>query len=146
MKKYFKILQSGFDKVAQREQIEINAGEHGKILIFQDDGKLGFIIDVYGQEDHVNTMAVWEEDLQGEEDPNNFSLVEIEDFLDEYAQTDDEICAALGYDEDDDGSSEMIMGDGYKWFERYQKWLPKTSSIFSEREQAIMDYLLVTYC
>lgn len=154
---YFEIVHSGHSNISQREEIEINAGEYGKILIFQDDGKLGFIIDVYGNDDHHGTMAVWEEDLapmSGVDDdplsesnaPENFSMSELEDFVDEWGQTHDEICVELGYDDKDDGSSEMLLGDGYKWFERWQKWIPKTSSMYSEREQAIMDYILIKYC
>ena len=65
---YFKVIHTGFCKDSQREEIQIHAGENGNIFIFQDDDKLGFIIDVYGQEDHHDTMAVWEEDLADEDD------------------------------------------------------------------------------
>jgi hypothetical protein len=75
-----------------------------------------------------------------------FPLSEIEDFIDAWGQTHDEICAELGYDEDDDGSSEMLLGDGYKWFERYQKWFPKSSSMYDKREQEIFDYINLKYC
>lgn len=65
---YFKIVHAGWCKESQREEIQIHAGEHGNVFLFQDDGKLGFIVDAYGQTDHVATMQVWEEDLAPEED------------------------------------------------------------------------------
>lgn len=72
---YFKIKQSGFDTVIQREQIEIDAGKYGKIHIFQDDGKLGFIIDVFDAEDeNKGTMAIWEDDLHDEDRENDLSM------------------------------------------------------------------------
>lgn len=60
---YFQIVQAGFEKGLQREEVEINCGQNGKIMIHQDEDKLGFIIDVYGQNDEVGTMTIWEEDL-----------------------------------------------------------------------------------
>ena len=68
---YFEIMRQDYFEDAGREEIQIHAGENGNIFIFQDDGKLGFIIDVYGQNDHFDTMQVWEEDLDdGTEDMN----------------------------------------------------------------------------
>lgn len=72
---YFKIKQSGFDTVIQREQIEIDAGKYGKIHIFQDDGKLGFIVDVFDAEDEcAGTMPIWEDDLYDEDRENDLSM------------------------------------------------------------------------
>ena len=65
---YFEIMRQDFCEDSRREEIQIHAGENGNIFIFQDDGKLGFIIDVYGQNDHHDTMQVWEEDLESEEE------------------------------------------------------------------------------
>jgi hypothetical protein len=65
---YFKIVQAGYEAGLQREEVEINCGENGKIMIHQDGDKLGFIIDVYGQNDEVGTMTIWEEDLIDEDD------------------------------------------------------------------------------
>ena len=67
-KRYFSIVQAGIEKGLQREEVEINCGENGKIMIHQDDNELGFIIDVYGQNDLVDSMTVWEEDLIDEEE------------------------------------------------------------------------------
>ena len=150
-KHYFEIVHTGFSHDSEREEIEINAGEHGKIMIFQDDGKLGFIIDVYGENDHAATMTVWEEDLapmsedddpmSEPNDPNNFSMVELADFKDEWGQYHDEICSELGYDGAD--ASDALMED-YFWLPIEQKWYPICSSMYSEREQAIADYLNAT--
>ena len=90
-------------------------------------------------------------DSSNQVETEGFTLVEIpaaeiEDFIDDWGQTHDEICVELGYDEDDDGSSEMLIGDGYKWFEKYQKWFPKSSSMYDKREQEIFDYLNLKYC
>lgn len=62
-KNYFKVTHSGFCKDAQREEVRIHAGEHGHIVIHQDNDQLGFIIDVYGQDDIVDSLCIWEEDL-----------------------------------------------------------------------------------
>jgi hypothetical protein len=62
-KDYFKVTHSGFCEDAQREEIRIHAGEHGHIVIYQDNDQLGFIIDIYGQDDIVNSLCIWEEDL-----------------------------------------------------------------------------------
>ena len=69
---------------------------------------------------------------------------EIEDFVDEWGQTHDEICSELGYD--DDGADEMILGDGYFWLERFQKWFPDCSSMYDELDQMIVEYLKSKYC
>ena len=65
---YFQIIQTGFEKGLQREEVEINCGENGKIMIYQDADKLGFIVDVYGQNDHIDSLTIWEEDLIDEEE------------------------------------------------------------------------------
>ena len=65
---YFQIVQAGFEAGLNREEVEINCGANGKIMIHQDEDKLGFIIDVYGQNDEAGTMTIWEEDLIDEDD------------------------------------------------------------------------------
>lgn len=133
----FEIVHAGYRRESGREEVQIHYGEHGNIFLIKTDE--GFIVDVYGHDDVVSTMTVWDDDLAPEEDaPENFSMVELEDFKDEWGQTHDEICAELGYDEED--SSELLIGD-YFWIEADQKWYPKCASTYSEREQAIADYL-----
>jgi hypothetical protein len=60
---YFEIMHQDFCEDAGREEIQIHAGENGNVYLFQDGDKLGFIIDVYGQNDLADTMTVWEDDL-----------------------------------------------------------------------------------
>lgn len=149
---YFEIMHQDYYEDAGREEIQIHCGEHGSLFIFQDGDKLGVIVDAYGQNDIIDTMTIWEEDmkdwdeddlLEESDDPNNFSDVELVDFKDEWGQYHDEICAELGYDPKDAGSSEMVLGDGYFWLDDEEKWYPECSSMYSEREQAIADYLRV---
>jgi hypothetical protein len=58
---YFELIAVGNNEDLLREEIEINCGENGKIMIVKTDE--GFVIDVYGQEDLVDTMAIWEDDI-----------------------------------------------------------------------------------
>jgi hypothetical protein len=62
---YFKIVQQGWNGNLQREEVEINCGENGKLLLIKTEQ--GFIIDVYGQEKHICTNTVWEDDLESSE-------------------------------------------------------------------------------
>ena len=141
---YFEIMHQDYYEDAGFEEIQIHAGEHGNIYLKQDGDKLGFIIDVFGQNDILDTMTVWEEDLKDwiDEDepfdPNNYSLVEVEDFIDEWGQYTDEVCAELGYEED---SCDDLLEVDYFYHERSRKWIPKCNSSYTEREQAIADYL-----
>jgi len=142
---YFEIMHQDFYEDAGFEEIQIHCGEHGSVYLKQDGDKLGFIVDVYGENDLVDTMTVWEEDLNdGADDtdepfdPNNFSMVEKEDFIDTWGQYTDEVCAELGYEED---SCDDLLEVDYFYYERSRKWIPKCSSMYSEREQAIADYL-----
>lgn len=141
---YFEVMHQDFNEEAQREEIQIHAGENGNVFLFQDGDKLGFIIDVYGQNDLADSMTVWEDDLnpsfdEDEKfDPNNFSMVEKEDFIDEWGQYTDEVCAELGYDED---TCDDLLEVDFFYHEESRKWIPKNSSMYSERQQAIADYL-----
>ena len=65
-KTYFEIVHSGYCGASNREEIQIHAGENGNIILYQDVDKLGFIIDVYGQKDLTDTMTIWEDDLNSE--------------------------------------------------------------------------------
>ena len=71
-------------------------------------------------------------------DPNNFSLAEQEDFLDEWGQLTDEVCDALDYDEKT--SDDLLMLDFF-FYEPKKYWIPKASSFYTPREQSIADYL-----
>jgi len=68
---------------------------------------------------------------------SNFTDDEIEEFKENWGQTHKEICTNLGYNKDCD----EILIDDYFWIEADQKWYNKSASMFTEREQAIADYL-----
>ena len=70
-------------------------------------------------------------------DPQNFSDLEVQEFKDEWGQPDEEINSCLDLEGD---STDYLVGD-YFWLEDSQQWYPKCSSMYSEREQAIADYL-----
>lgn len=71
-------------------------------------------------------------------DPENFSDLEVQEFKDEWGQSHPEICACLGWPEQ--GSDDLLMTN-YFWKHAEERWYPKSSSMYSEREQAIADYL-----
>jgi hypothetical protein len=140
---YFHVINAGWNGDTQRQEVEINAGDNGKIMIVKTDE--GFVIDVYGQNDLVDTMAVWEDDMNPVDDdedekfdPNNFSLVEVEDFIDEWGQYTDEVCAELGYDTD---TCDDLLEVDFFYHERSRKWIPKCNSLYTPRQQSIADYL-----
>lgn len=65
-KDYFKVISTGFNEDAQREEIQINCGENGVLYLFKTDQ--GFIVDLYNQSDLVNSMGVIETDLEPDEE------------------------------------------------------------------------------
>lgn len=141
---YFDVKSQGWNSGLEREEIQVNCGENGILMIIKTDE--GFIVDAYGVGgDVINTMAVWEDSINpllddDDEpiDPNNFSLAEQEDFLDQWGQLTDEVCAALGYDEKT--SDDLLMVD-YFYYEPKKYWIPKNSILYTPREQSIADYL-----
>jgi hypothetical protein len=70
-----------------------------------------------------------------------FTTAELDDFKKNWGQDQEEICNCLDYDIDDEGTDEMIMGDGYFWLDTNDQWYPKTSSMYEPREQLIADYI-----
>ena len=60
---YFEVMHQDFNEDAGREEIQIHAGENGNVFLYQDGDKLGFIVDAYGQNDLVDSMTIWEEDM-----------------------------------------------------------------------------------
>ena len=143
-KSYFEVMRQDFNEDAGREEIQIHAGENGNVFLYQDDDKLGFIIDVYGQNDLADSMTVWEEDLNPSEeesnDPRNFSDVEIQEWKEKWGQSHSEITANLGYPRSHAESDELLMDD-YFWVEKDKRWYNRCASGFTPREQAIADYL-----
>ena len=141
---YFKIIP-GIDP----DRIEIECGKNGHVFLIRTDQ--GMIVDVYanGNDDLVDTMAIWDEDLNNERDwtddlsedeqhRNIPTTDEIIAFKGSWGQTHSEICSNLGYDEDTSG--ELLMED-YFWLVEDDRWYNKSSSLFTEREQEIADYL-----
>lgn len=59
---YFKIVHQGWNKDLQREEIQIHCGENGNLFLIKTEQ--GFIVDVYNQDENINTMTVWEDDLE----------------------------------------------------------------------------------
>jgi hypothetical protein len=146
---YFHVISSGWNGDLQRQEVEINCGDNGKIMIVKTDE--GFVIDVYGQNDIVDTMAIWEDDLIGDDveeesgAPENFSDVEIQEFKENWGQSHGEITSELGFPRSHTEADELILGTGnYFWDEKDKKWYNRCASLFTEREQAIADYLYLT--
>jgi hypothetical protein len=69
-----------------------------------------------------------------------FTYNEIKEFKTEWKQTHTELCDAMGFSRKHSESDELLVDD-YFWIEADKKWYPKTLSLFTEREQAIADYL-----
>jgi len=66
------------------------------------------------------------------------STTEFDDFVETWGQTHEGICAELSYDPKT--SDDLLMVD-YFWIEGEKQWFPKLSSMYTEREQFIADYL-----
>jgi hypothetical protein len=79
-------------------------------------------------------------------DPRNFSDVEIEEWKEKWGQSHSEITANLEYPRSHAQSDELLMED-YFWIEKNKRWYNRCASTFTDREQAIADYLyaLSTY-
>lgn len=65
-----------------------------------------------------------------------FKTQEIDQFVEDWGQEHSEICANLGYEEE--GSDDLLIVD---YFFYADKWIPKITSGYGEREQEIADYL-----
>lgn len=63
---YFHVVKSGWDGELQRQEVQIHAGENANIFLIKNDQ--GFIVDVYGQNDLVESMTIWERDIEAEID------------------------------------------------------------------------------
>ena len=60
----------------------------------------------------------------------------MKNFIKEWGQTHEEICSNLGYDEN---SADDLLIDDYFYIKNV--WIPKSSSLYSEKEQEIADKL-----
>jgi hypothetical protein len=61
-------------------------------------------------------------------------------FLNEWGQKQGEITSNLGYPKSHSKSDELLMED-YFFLEGRKEWYPKTSSMYSEEEQALANYI-----
>jgi hypothetical protein len=137
---YFQIVHAGHCEASNREEIQIHAGENGNVFLHQDDGKLGFIVDVYGQNDLADSMTVWEEDLIGDEIDPVKDAKEIKAYLKGWGQKHGEITANLDYPRSHAESDELLM-ENYFFLEGRKEWYPKLNRMYSKREQLIADYV-----
>jgi hypothetical protein len=141
---YFHINKQGWDNELQREEVQVHCGENGNLLLIKTDE--GFIIDVYDiGGNNIHTATIWEDDINplvddDTNDSDNFSDVELNEFKKKWGQYHNEITANLGYPLKHSASDELLMVD-YFWNEEEKMWYPKSASLYSEREQAIADYL-----
>jgi hypothetical protein len=130
MKRPFKII-----KQDDKERLQISFEGRADIYLIKTDE--GFIFDVYDSNgDCIKSCAIWNIDLP-EGKPTES---EIEDFKSTWGQKHNEICNALEYPQPHIVSDELLMVD-YFWLEGSREWYPKTSGIYTEREQEIADYL-----
>jgi hypothetical protein len=59
---YFEIKSQGWNSGLEREEIQVNCGENGILMIIKTDE--GYIVDAYDIGGNViNTMAIWEDDI-----------------------------------------------------------------------------------
>ena len=142
---YFNIRATGFSKVTQREEIEINAGENGKLMIYKT--LEGFVVDAYDANgENIDTMAIWEDGINPlvEDyepfDPKDLDSYERKEFVNGWGQTHKEICEELGYWENGLESDDLIMID-YFWLVPENVWLPKLLSLYTEREEEVANQL-----
>ena len=146
-KPYFEIVHAGFQQGIDREEIQVHAGENGNIYLIKTDE--GIIVDIYGQNDIVDTLAIFEEELNPDiEDDNEIKIMagfdeeEVKEFKKKWGQNHVEICNNLGYPSSHSQSDELLMVDFF-YIETEKKWYPKVSSMFTEKEQLIADYLRI---
>lgn len=126
-----------------------------RVMIDQDclasgtDYRLSYAHVIVTAGDALYLIATDSFDSANQVETEHFDLdpmdTKITEFITEWGQSNEEVCTELGYDEDDDGSDEMLIGDGYIWFERYQKWFPKSSSMYDQEDEKILEYLKTNY-
>jgi hypothetical protein len=58
---YFHVISQGWNSGLQRQEVEINCGENGKVVMVKTEE--GFYITVHGQTQHINTQVFYEDDL-----------------------------------------------------------------------------------
>lgn len=89
--------------------------------------------DSYAQEMIAETLLLMYED---------FSDAEIKEWKKNWGQSHGEITSCLGFPRSHAESDELILDTGnYFWIEKDHKWFNRCTSMFTEREQQIADYL-----
>jgi hypothetical protein len=139
-KPYFEIVQAGFNEGLQREEVQIHCGENGNLMIAKTPE--GFVVDIYNQDENIDSLTVWEDDLSPLEieiDPNVHGT-KIKEFLDTQGQKHSAITAELGLHPAHNMSDEILMDD-YFYLEGKKEWYPKNSSMYGDTEQAIANFL-----
>lgn len=68
----------------------------------------------------------------------NFSKLNFLRYIKKWGQTHEEICNNLDYDPDTSNDLLMVY---YFWHELTNQWYPKCSSLYTDEEQRIADYL-----
>lgn len=144
-KSYFEIVHAGYQHGIDREEIQIHAGENGNIFLIKTPE--GFVIDAYGQNDIVDTMAIFEDDLNPknpDEDkielPDGINDFHVSEFKKKYGKNHMAICNDLGYPFEHNQSDELLMVD-YFFLETTKHWYPIISLVYTPEEQLIADYL-----
>ena len=149
MKNYFEV-----EEIEEEtpHRIHIKCGENARVVLIETNE--GFVVDVFRITDDVllDTMCVWNadifddgrdftDDLSEEEQPDCCkppTQEEINEFKRYWGQTHKEICNALGYNP---RTSDDLLMEDYFWIEDDLSWYPKISSIYTDKDQIIADYL-----
>jgi hypothetical protein len=58
---YFQVMHKGYQTDLQREQVYVKGGENANIYIIKTEE--GFIIDVYGEGDFIDSLTIWNDQL-----------------------------------------------------------------------------------
>jgi len=149
MKNFFEVEET---EEETPHRIHIKCGENARVVLIETD--MGFIVDVFRitDDENIATMSVWNEDidddgrdftddLSEEEQPDCCkppTQEEINEFKRYWGQTHKEICNALGYNP---RTSDDLLMEDYFWIEDDLSWYPKISSIYTDKDQIIADYL-----
>lgn len=131
MKQPFKVIE-GTDP----ERMQISFENRADIYLIKTEE--GLIIDVYDKREVIiHSATIWDDDLSPDEsEPTD---EEIEKFKEDWGQTDDEIKVNLELDEDCD---DILLMDDYFWIPNDEIWCNKHTSMFTDREQRIADFLI----
>ena len=65
-KSYFKVLRSGYDPDAQREEVVINAGQFGSVVVYKTDE--GIVVDIFNQDECVASTYAFDGELNSVEE------------------------------------------------------------------------------